>query len=94
MDLSSASARWAKQNPELNSYQSAKRKAHILRATPAWADLEAIELFCLSKPEGMEVDHIVPLRGKKVCGLHIIDNLQYLNRSQNASKNNRFDEWS
>lgn len=87
--LSKASARWAKKNPGANAFLSSKRKKAVKRATPAWADLTAIRFFYENTPEGMEVDHEVPIQGKTVCGLHILSNLQYLTRSQNASKSNK-----
>ena len=37
----------------------------------------------------MEVDHIYPIVSDEVCGLHTLENLQYLTKYDNASKGNR-----
>lgn len=68
---------------------AAKRRASLLKRTPKWADCKAIKEIYKACPVGFEVDHIVPLLGKTVCGLHVENNLQYLTKSQNASKGNR-----
>jgi hypothetical protein len=83
-------ATWQKANPGvLRFYDSTKRSAKLKR-TPAWADLEAIKKIYLDCPEGMHVDHIVPLRGKRVSGLHVEYNLQYLTPLQNSIKGNGY----
>ena len=66
------------------------RKEYILERTPPWADLEALETFYTNCPEGLHVDHIVPLKGTLVSGFHVLYNLQYLPALDNQSKGNSF----
>jgi hypothetical protein len=61
-----------------------------LQATPCWADLVAIKKFYENCPEGYHVDHIAPLQGKTICGLHVLENLQYLTASENCRKGNTY----
>ena len=70
--------------------RAAKRKAAKLNRTPAWADLTAIKEFYSNCPEGYHVDHIIPLQGKNISGLHILENLQYLPAKENQKKGNKF----
>lgn len=69
----------------------AKYRAIILNALPYWANLEAIKLIYKNCPEGYEVDHIIPLQGGIITGLHVPENMQYLTRQENATKSNIFD---
>jgi len=70
--------------------RSAEYRASIELKTVSWANLEAIKEFYRNCPEGMQVDHVVPLNGKNVSGLHVLENLQYLAKKDNLSKSNRF----
>jgi hypothetical protein len=70
--------------------RNAARKALKLNATPSWADLEKIKEIYRTCPEGYHVDHIVPLKGTLVCGLHVEYNLQHLPALENMQKHNKF----
>lgn len=92
-------ARWARENRPRMRQKNAERRARKLRATPAWADHGAIhgyyeEAVRLTAETGIphEVDHIVPLKGANVCGLHVQCNLRVVTRTVNRSKNNRMVE--
>ena len=83
--------RHSKSNAGAKNARTAKRRAMKLQATPLWAEPELIELiYAEAAYRGMQVDHIIPLQGKNVCGLHIHNNMQLLTRSQNAKKSNRY----
>lgn len=73
-----------------------RRNARKRQAVPAWADPMAMRRFYeeakrLTDQTGREhqVDHIVPLQSKWVCGLHVEHNLRVLERRHNQSKGNR-----
>ena len=72
----------------LRAHWIRKHASRKLRG-PAWADLEAIRIFYANCPRGHHVDHIIPLRGKHVSGLHVLENLQYLPALENIRKGNR-----
>jgi hypothetical protein len=87
-----ATRRWAKANPGRVRFYAAQRRARKLQATPKWLtkeQLEEMKQFYINCPEGYEVDHIYPLRGKFSCGLHVPWNLQYLLAKENHKKGNR-----
>lgn len=70
-------------------YINAHRKKRIKQNTPGWADKGAIRQFYVACPQGHHVDHILPLRGKLVSGLHTLGNLQYLPAKENLKKSNK-----
>lgn len=82
--------RWQLNNPEKVRAKNAYERAMRLQRVPVWADKEAIKEFYLNCPAGYHVDHEIPLRGKEVSGLHVIENLQYLSAHENMSKGNRY----
>jgi len=90
---------WESKNPEkviaTKLRYKAKRRSTLGKAMPPWADESKIkqiyELAAKRNREGTptHVDHIVPLHGKRVCGLHCEDNLQLLSPEENMRKSNK-----
>jgi hypothetical protein len=86
-----------KKNPEKHAARDAKYRAKLLSATVPWANLMLIYEFYaeareLTRTSGTKhvVDHVIPLQGKFVCGLHVENNLQVLTASENSKKKNKF----
>lgn len=87
-----------KNAPAFRAY-AATKKAIKIQTKPLWANNEYIKLFyVLAKieenrvGEKVHVDHIIPLNGKNVCGLHCEDNLQLLTAKDNLQKYNKFQD--
>jgi hypothetical protein len=77
-------------------FHSRLREIAEIRQRPKWADMAKIREIYVNRPEDCHVDHIVPLRGKNVCGLHVEYNLQYLPIKENMKKHNTYkgvDSW-
>jgi hypothetical protein len=92
------SRNWSKNNPGKRNAQTMRRIAAKKQATPPWLTHEQhkeieiiyIKSSTLTQETGIphEVDHILPLQGKEVRGLHVPWNLQIVTRSTNRKKNN------
>lgn len=90
-----------KQNLACFAANQAKRRAAKLERTPAWLSGEDLwfvnEIYKLSalrtKLTGVKwhVDHVIPLQGKNVSGLHVPTNLQVILACDNVGKHNRFE---
>lgn len=73
-----------------------QRPKKLERATPPWADLEKTKEVYVEAAKlraagnDVQVDHIYPLEGKFICGLHIHTNLRIITSIENRTKHNKF----
>lgn len=90
-----ACAAWGRANRGKVSAIKARRTAALLNASPAWSNplaIDAVYEFAAQRRaagEDVHVDHIFPLQGKLVCGLHVEYNLQILPALENIAKGAR-----
>lgn len=88
---------WRREHKEFMNILAAEYRARRRAATPKWADRKKIlevykESANLKKETGIphHVDHIIPLNGELVCGLHVHENLKACPWKENLSKGNKF----
>lgn len=91
--------RYRKKHSGRVTAKNRKRELAKLERTPLWADNDKINGTYMLAQYLMEtygcaihVDHIVPLRGELVSGLHVENNLQLLFAEDNLRKGNTFKE--
>ena len=91
---------WKQANPEeVKASQNDRRRRHK-NATPAWLtdadkrEIRRIYREAISRTARMGVvyvvDHVIPLRGKTVCGLHVPTNLAVITAEENYRKTNKY----
>jgi len=83
---------WRRNNKGLAAIQSLK-SSHKRRDRTGFvrpSESEKIKIFYQNCPDNMVVDHIIPLQGKTISGLHVLKNLQYLSARENMIKGNKF----
>lgn len=89
-------------NPDKARNKGSKRRAAERKAVPPWygeldalVAAEAADLaFRRQEVTGFawHIDHVVPLRGRFVCGLHVWNNLAVIPATANMKKSSKFDE--
>lgn len=89
---------WYEANKHRKLETTTAREKRCVLATPIWADRELIkELYALAQKlteqTGIphEVDHVIPLQGRNVSGLHVETNLQVITATENRRKSNKYD---
>ncbi|MDZ4253209.1 MAG: hypothetical protein U1A72_11645 [Sulfuritalea sp.] len=88
---------WIKNNPEKSLAAVNLKRARKMKAMPPWTDADEIgRIYAtakeLEKLDGIKrhVDHEIPLKHDKVCGLHVPANLRIIPATENMKKGNRF----
>ena len=95
-----AAKEWKYKNKPRLAALEMKRRAAKLNRTPSWLNQSDLDIIVdihviaarVSKETGVkhQVDHVIPLQGKLVSGLHVSNNLQLLTAKANLSKGNNF----
>jgi hypothetical protein len=98
--IKAAKKNYAQRKKDVINAAVARRKAAWLQRTPKWltaTDLRKIRnMYAIAatlsqtSSESWHVDHIIPLKGKTVSGLHVPANLRVIRGVENIRKNNTF----
>ena len=99
--ISEINKNWRLKNTSLINAKNRTRRSSKNNRTPLWLtdiDHERIQneyklAYILSKVTGQkwEVDHVIPLQGEFVSGLHVPSNLRAISAYENRSKHNKYD---
>lgn len=90
---------YRKDNPGIIIAAKLRRRVAEKQARPSWYESEQILILYRKRDElaelwdvDLQVDHVIPLRGVDVCGLHCWENLQIIEAKLNQIKSNKFEE--
>jgi len=85
----------------LTNASASKRRAALLQRVPIWqTEFDELKIKCIYSVAAMlskvnnepwTVDHIIPLQGKIVSGLHVPSNLQLMRARENEAKRNKYE---
>ncbi len=85
----------------LTNASASKRRAALLQRIPIWqTEFDELKIKCIYSVAAMltkvnnepwTVDHIIPLQGKIVSGLHVPSNLQLMRARENEAKRNKYE---
>ena len=99
--INSYSSAWVKSNRLNSTLNTAKYRSAKLQRTPAWlTEFDLLRIKCVYQVAAMRsresgyvwhVDHIIPLQGVFVSGLHVPDNLRVIPAVDNMRKNNHYE---
>lgn len=99
--INDTNKRHYQRNKEMYLGYTISRRYNQRQATPLWdkelTDFTIKEAYSLAKIRKKEtgidwhVDHIIPLKGKLVCGLNVWNNIQLLPAEINLRKKNNYD---
>jgi 5-methylcytosine-specific restriction endonuclease McrA len=86
-------------NPEMYKELTNARRRRYREATPSWLSAEQkLEIrfhyrmaIAMSRATGIPhaVDHIIPIQGEEVCGMHVPWNMQVITQEENLKKSNK-----
>lgn len=91
--------KWDKENPGKACAKTAKRYSKKMQRTPVWdpnkhlipAKYQLASMLSSASGIPHNVDHIIPLQGEKVSGLHVFSNLRVIPREENLKKSNNYE---